>query len=44
MVVDVPMRDSFFDVVAFPINDAIRVALLLAFPALILALPNLLSR
>ncbi len=45
MAVDVPMREGFFGVVAFPIADAIRVTLLLAFPAiLILALPHLLSR
>lgn len=40
---DVPMRDSFKGVLPFLAADAARIALLLAFPAVALALPRLLA-
>ena len=43
MADDVPMRDSFAGVVPFLAADAVRIALLLAFPALALGLPRLLA-
>ncbi len=43
MADDVPMRDSFAGVLPFLAADAVRIALLLAFPAIALALPRLLA-
>ena len=41
---DVPMRETFLGVMPFFVAELFRVALLLAFPAIVFYLPNLLSR
>jgi len=43
MAEGVPMRDSFIGVMPFLATDALRIALLIVFPAITLVLPHLLS-
>ncbi len=43
MAEDVPMRESFIGVLPFLATDALRIVLLIAFPAITLVLPHLLS-
>jgi len=43
MAKDVPMRQTFLGVMPFFLAEIVRVALILAFPAIVFFLPNLLS-